>query len=336
MRRRIIKQGHNTLTITIPSKWAKEFNLSAGDEIEISELNNGLFVSTEKKDGVRKAVINISEMDIPTIWKYFMAVYREGYDELKVEFDPDQIHESPYKHFDSHAIDIKYGKKSRQHKPTETIQEIANRFVGFEVIEHHKDYCIIKDLSESSAKEFESSLRRVYLLILQMGEEVTEAIKTNNPSLVSHTHDIDINVDKFHDYCIRVLNKKGYANAKKTNLIFSYLFLLEILGDEFKNIARHITEDMKGKKLTNLLPLAEVTLEQLNKIYDLYYNFTKNKVIEMSKRDMEIYFYLPKIYKKKPGKKSELSDDELEILNHFRRIGRYINSLTELRIEMEY
>jgi hypothetical protein len=34
-------------------------------------------------------------MDIPTMWKYFMAVYREGYDEIIVKFDPKKIYETP-------------------------------------------------------------------------------------------------------------------------------------------------------------------------------------------------------------------------------------------------
>ena len=32
MIRKIIKQGHNTLTITLPSEWTKRFNLEAGKE----------------------------------------------------------------------------------------------------------------------------------------------------------------------------------------------------------------------------------------------------------------------------------------------------------------
>ncbi len=67
MRRKIIKQGHNTLTITLPSKWAKNFNLKSGDEIEIIERDNGLFLSTEKKQESNKVQIDINDMGLPTI-----------------------------------------------------------------------------------------------------------------------------------------------------------------------------------------------------------------------------------------------------------------------------
>src|SRR3989344_2364973 len=338
MKRKIIKQGHNTLTITLPSKWARDFNLKPGDEVDINERENGIFITTEKNDENSKAEINIIGLDIPSIWKYFMAVYREGYNEMVVKFDPNVTYDNPYKFTTAHSIDIKYEKKQmrRNYSSFETVQEITNRFIGFEVIEHHNDYCIIKDMSEPSSRAFDSSLRRVFLLIEQMGEEILEASKKNRVDNIKYIHDVDINVDKFNDYCIRVLNKTGLKGQKRTNLIFSTLYLLEMLADEFKSIANHIVRDMNGKKLDNIVPMADLTFNHFRKYYELFYKFDKEKDVDISKRDFEIHTYLPTLYKKKPTKRSELTDDELEIFNHFRRIREYVNSLTELRIEMEF
>lgn len=334
MKRKIIKQGHNTLTITLPSKWAKSFNLQAGSEIDMQERENGLFISTEKKGEELKTEIDISGLDIPAIWKYLMSVYREGYDEVIVKFDSSIFYDNPYKFFTRHAIDMKYGGEKLT--PFEMIQLLTNRFVGFELIEQHRDHCVIKDMGEISSKEFENSLRRVFLLIQQMGEDLVESIRDNKPKILGHAHDIDINVDKFHDYCVRVLNKTGFKDTIKTNLLFSSIYILEMLGDEFKHIAHHLLKDMAGKNFDNLLELAELTLEQFNKFYDLYYNYDKSKLMSLSKTDMEIHSYLPRLYKKKPNKKSELSEDEKEIFNHLRTIGKYINALVELRVGMEY
>ena len=38
MKRKIIKQGNNTLTITLPKNWTEKKNIKAGDEIELSEF----------------------------------------------------------------------------------------------------------------------------------------------------------------------------------------------------------------------------------------------------------------------------------------------------------
>ena len=55
MKRKIIKQGHNTLTITLPSDWVKRFNLQGGNEIDLIEKDNGLFLTTEKINSIKKA-----------------------------------------------------------------------------------------------------------------------------------------------------------------------------------------------------------------------------------------------------------------------------------------
>lgn len=334
MKRKIIRQGHNTLTITLPSKWAKLFNLHAGDEIELTNRDNGLFLSTEKHDEELKTEINISGMDVPTIWKYFMSAYREGYDEVKVTFNPEDTFDRPFKFFTFHILDMKYGRKPPKYSPYEVVRQITSRFIGFEIVEHHKNYCLIKNMAELSSREFDSSLRRVFLLIQQMAEEISNALKNNDPHSIEHTQDIDINLDKFHDYCIRVLNKTGFKEVRKAHLIFSTLYLLELLGDEFKNLAFNIYEDMKDQDLKPLAELAEMVCQQINQFYDLFYKFDKSKTVAFSQKDMEISFYRRKEEIK--AKRKIWTREELEILNRLKKVCRYLDALLELRIEMEF
>jgi len=334
MKRKIIKQGHNTLTVTLPSEWAKQFNLKSGDEVDMSERENGLFLSSINHDDISKIEINITGLDIPAIWKYFMAVYRQGYDEVKIKFDPIARYDNPYKFYTKNTIDLNYSNKANL-TSIEMLQMMSNRFIGFEMIEHQQEFCIVKDMMEVSTKEFDSSLRRVFLLILQMGEELFESLEKNDIKIVQHTHDIDINVDKFHDYCVRVMRKTKIKNLTEASLNSSNLFLLELLADEFKHIAKHLINDMPNKKLGNLSGLAEKVIEMFKDFYDFYYRYDKEKLMNLSKKDREIHSYLPKVYKTKSGK-TQLTDSELEIFNHLRVITKYINSLSELRVEMEH
>ena len=115
MKRRVIKQGHNTLTVTLPSKWVKDLNISAGDEIELIEKEKGILLTSEKHNGeTKRAEFDVSDMDIPTIWKHFMSVYREGYDEVKVKFNPKLETESPYKFMTEYRFESNSKKNIRQ------------------------------------------------------------------------------------------------------------------------------------------------------------------------------------------------------------------------------
>lgn len=328
MKRKIIKQGHNTLTVTLPSNWVKNLNIQPGQEIDMIEKENGLFLTTQKNNYLKRAEFDITDLDIPTIWKYFMAVYREGYDEVLIKFKPGTSLKNPYKFLTMHRLDPKYQKEDER-TVLSGIQRFVDRFIGYEVIEHGKDFVLVKDMAELTNREFDSSLRRVFLLIQQMCEETLEAIKTGNLEGLIHIHDVDINLDKFHDYCIRVLNKTSNRESRKNSLYFSTLYLLELLGDEFKNISTHLIHDFPKTNFKNIKKPVELVKDQFDNLYLLFYKFNKETVKKIAEIDKEIYFSVPEIYKK-------ANEHEKEIFHHLRIISRFINALMELRIEMEY
>ena len=59
MKRKIVKHGPISLTVSLPSKWVKKRNLKAGDEVEVEEHNNGLFIGdfNNKKEHTKKEII---------------------------------------------------------------------------------------------------------------------------------------------------------------------------------------------------------------------------------------------------------------------------------------
>ena len=330
MKRKIIRQGHNTLTMTLPSEWVKKFNISSGDDVDVYEKDNCLLINSEKHDNNMKTEFSIDGMDLPTIWKYFMAVYREGYDEVKVKFTPGLELENPYKFFSHHQIDLKYGKNIEKKEATDVIQGVVSRFIGFEIIECGVDYVLIRELSQPTSREFDNSLRRVLLVLQQMADEILEAIKSSKPKILMHIHDIDITLDKFHDYCIRILNKVGNKESRKTTLLFSTLYLLELMGDEFKSISHHLIYDFKDQNYKSVVGITESIKEQLDLYYSMFYKFDLSKVTKMSELDMSRYFNVHDTIKK-------IKDEApKEIFHHLRIITRYLNALTELRIEMEF
>ncbi len=330
MKRKVIKQGHNTLTITLPSKWVRQFNLKPGDEISLLERENGLFLTTERRDDLLRTQIDITSLDIPTIWKYVMAAYREGYDEITIKFDPKAKLENPYKYFAQHKLDRKYGKESLKKTPIEFIQDVINRFVGYEIINYGADFVLVKEMGEPTSKEFDNALRRVFLLLEQMAEEICEALQNKNPQILNHIHDVDINVDKFHDYCIRILNKTSNKEPKKISLLFSILYFLELMGDEFKVIAHHLIFDFSKVDYQHIKEVTDSIKKQFDLFYEVFYKFDPIKITAMSDLDKERYFSVSNVYKKTK------TNEEKEIFHHLRIIARYLNALTELRIEMNF
>ena len=89
MRRKLVKQGPQSLVVSLPSDWLKKNHLIKGNEVEIVEISNNLVVSG--KEVVEKKikedfVLNIDEMDDYLIKRYLTMLYTQGYGEIVVTF----------------------------------------------------------------------------------------------------------------------------------------------------------------------------------------------------------------------------------------------------------
>ncbi|MBD3252956.1 AbrB/MazE/SpoVT family DNA-binding domain-containing protein [Candidatus Pacearchaeota archaeon] len=332
MKRKIIRQGHNTMTITLPSEWIKKLNLKPGDEIDLSEDENSLIISSDGNNKEKSATVDITNFTIPLLWRFVQSAYRAGCNEIKITFDPVHKNCEDAYHYYTSNFDYKIlGEKIPPKPALVMIQSVVDRFIGLGIIETGKNYCIIRELGEPTIKEFENSLRRIFLVILQLFERVTEAIESNETTdvgLCKELHTIDLNIDRFVDYCCRILNQiKGHFSESKKILLFSTLFILELIGDEFKYIGKHLATTKKNVKDTLLF--ADKIEEHFKTYYKLFYKFDKSLAIELGKKDFDVYSQHFK-------SKEKLEGESRSIARHFMMIGKFTWALAELRIQMEF
>jgi phosphate uptake regulator len=322
MKRKIIKQGHNTLTVTLPSEWVKRFNLRAGEEICLIERENGLFLSAERIDKPSEITIDFRDLGSKLIWKYISTAYRAGYDKITVKFDPNAEYDSPYKYFAHYIIDPMYGSQGKLN-PQEFFHQVADRFIGFEVIDYGDDFCVLKEIGQSTSKEFESSLRRIFLLLLHLSEGIINDLQKHKTAFLDRAHSLDVQVDKFHDFCGRVLNKTGLEEPSKSTLISTLIFLLELVGDEFKHLAVQLRKrDAKEINAGKIIEALNAINEQLKVFYELYYKFDKEKLKTLN--------HLNKAFlETKINKKNGFKED---IYVTIETINRYIDCLYEVLI----
>ncbi len=342
MIRKIIKQGHNTLTVTLPSKWAQQLNLKAGDEIDLIEKGNSIILNGHENIKEKSTIIDISDFTVPLLWRFFQGAYRSGCSEIRVIFDPVKFYEDPFNYYTTQFAYAKLGEKVAKKTAIDMIQTIVNRFIGLGVIETGKNYCIIKEMGGLTEKEFDNSLRRIMLVIQHFFERTKELIENKDigdVKICNEFHTNDLNIDRLVDYCCRILNKihTSFQDDKKM-LLFSTLFILELIGDEFKYIGKHIA--LTKNSVEDTLLFVELVREHFNMYYNLFYKFDKNLVINFGKNDFEInskYDEMKYDYNiaKYGGVRYKLEDHSRSIAGHLMMISKFIFALGELRIEME-
>ena len=189
------------------------------------------------------------------------------------------------------------------------------------------NYCIIKDLGNTSYKEFENTLRRIFLILMSMSEGILLSAKQGKKNELKGMWVIDTNIDRFEDFCLRVLNKEGYSNFRKTSTIYSIIFIIELIGDDYKKLGVHMLEMKKiSKSMTDFIIQID---KMLRTYYELYYNFSNEKAKQLYDTEQKATILYEKL-------KITADKEEVELLHHLKKISRFIVSLIELRMDLEY
>ena len=252
MRRKVIQLAEKTLVISLPSKWVKSQGVQKGSELEVEPAEGKLIVSTKKSLRPKKAIIHLTGTP-DLIRKRINTAYKRGYDELELTFsDP---------------------------KAISAIKKELDVLLGYEIVKQGEKHCIIKNIATAMDEEFDNILRRLFLMVLEMGKDSIDAIKKKEYerlqeiSLSEHTN------DKLTNFCKRMLNKRGHQNPERTILLYAMLRDLEKIADSYENICLH--SKMSKEQL--------VLFQELNKYfeaaYKLYYDFNEDNAGKLSAKE---------------------------------------------------
>jgi phosphate uptake regulator len=295
--------------------------------VDIIEEGSQLIINAKKNSNEGFIKIDMDQR-IPILWKYISTAYREGFEEIILEFsEPNKKYENIYGYLTPYSKDQKFDPSIRKNI-LGTAQDFANRFIGMEIIGIKDNSVIIKQIDESSDKQFENVMKRIFFIMEQLFEDLISSVDESQYSKLKDFHEIDVNIDRFHDFCCRILNKTGSKTPQKSQLIFTTLFILELLSDEFKRIADIILKDGKMKHKEFILKTIKAIYEQFKIFHDLYYHFDDEKVTQTYEKSFGMFKDFEKIY-------SQKTPMEKEVLYSLRKMSELIYSLVELRIEID-
>lgn len=215
MQRKLVKQGNNALTLTLPATWVHKKGLVAGDTVDVQEQNTNLVVRIGLRAQKKKATINVKGESFNSLWHILNGKYIEGYDEMTL------IHDSP--------VDI---------------ERIAREMIGVVIEEHSDTRTIIRNIAAVPEENFDALLRRSGHLLVQEAK-VLEEVAAGKATL-KELKSIENLLNSTVSYCMRYLNK--YATSEHAYNQFLLVTTIEEAGDILKTIGRHIGRRKKLAK----------------------------------------------------------------------------------------
>jgi len=136
MKRSLVKQGESTMMVSLPTKWIKDNNLVKGEEIDISQLDNNLLISSKpinKKTETTITLIGVTESIIRTL---ITNAYRSGYDKIKIIYS-----------------------NEKQYLILNDV--LKTRLIGFDVTKKENEYCLVENITEPSEEQFENIIIKI-------------------------------------------------------------------------------------------------------------------------------------------------------------------------------
>ncbi|MEM4247397.1 MAG: AbrB/MazE/SpoVT family DNA-binding domain-containing protein, partial [Candidatus Woesearchaeota archaeon] len=141
MKRKVIQIADSTQLVSLPRKWCLQHGIRKGDEVEVEENGNKIQISTAKEALLETAKIHFSNSDT-FLQRPLMTFYRLGYDQVEITFDDPQV--------------------------IPRIQDEIERLMGFEIVNQTERSCVVKNVASAMDTEFESILRRIMLMLIEM------------------------------------------------------------------------------------------------------------------------------------------------------------------------
>ncbi len=313
MRRKVIKQGNNTLTLTLPRKWTVRCGVKPGSELDVQEQGSHLVVSNVSQVLNEDAItIDVSNLDRTSIGTLIQGLYRYGYNDINVTTN------------DASTPHHRTGK----HVPvSKVVHEWTSRFVGSEVLSSSSKSFSIKRITSETREEFDTILRRVYRLLNEMMDSFIEGIEKNDMNTLESIEFHHTNIKKFVNYSLRLLNKFGHPDAKKTTFYFAIIQYLSKIDDFVKNASRYITKNNYEMSPKTTKVVKDIR-NSITAYYDLFYSYDIKKVASLNEdRDKLRNNFFSKI--------KDFSKEELVILGGLTQILEILLDMTELRMALE-
>ncbi|MCK5321616.1 hypothetical protein KAJ38_03485 [Candidatus Pacearchaeota archaeon] len=238
MERKVVKHGVSTLTISLPSKWAKANKIENGDSLNIEVAKERLIISSSNERHFEDVETTLTGEEEWYITRILRHLYTSGYDEIKINYS------------NSEQLSL--------------IRKAITKLTGMEIVESKPEYCLLKCVISSDDSDYAQLVDRIFWLIHSQFEYFQEDCRKGKPSMAKEVAEIHMTVLKLNNLCRRMINKKPLYDSTISKYV--YWFLTSLL-----NISSFILFSYNYISNTKKIELSERESKLIKDTSDFYY-----------------------------------------------------------------
>ena len=250
MERKLIRQGDDALTMTLPRQWLRSHGLDAGKSVFLDVDGNRITVTAERTSVPSWIDVDLRGLERSAMFQRMLALYIEGYDVITVK-----------------------------HSDPMTINDISKELIGFTIQRHSSSSTVFKNLIVVPDEDLNSIMNRMRFMLLEQADSLVKLASGEDimRRLKSEEKLLDNNIL----YCMRYIKK--YEKSREAYRSFAKCIVFDLIADQLTEIAEYIGDD---KELANRIKkvidsyssmAAKGSLDELNRSLRRFRNSIKPK-----------------------------------------------------------
>lgn len=259
MQRKVVKQGNDSLTVTLPKRWTQMFNIKAGDSLTVKVKNNTMELSTSEISADRKITITISQNN-PVMIRYTLgALFRSGIDEVTINF-------------------------SENSTLTAINSILVHKLKGLMIIDQTVKSCTIRSITSDDEKNLAAIINRNFLIVSSLADNCYNHLEKNEFRKIEELQYLHENSNQSVALCQRIIIKNSYNNIIESSFRIALIENLELLCDSYSDICAICSK--RKKPFIYQKQILEYFFE-INSIFKklirLVLNFKENEISDLFK-----------------------------------------------------
>lgn len=263
-KRKIVRSGLFSYTISLPKEWLARFKLDKGNEVSIEEYGDDLIIRPGKADhksnskNHESCVFDVDKFSTSTVIRDITSAYLTNVKTITLE-------------------------GSSLKNTIESYKKAINSYPGLEVIEETGNSLVLKNLINVDEFIIQDLLSRSDIILRSMFSDILESMKTKDEKLAESVVQRDKEINRLTFLvclCLNHINEypqeakiHGVEVALSPN-VWEINSDFEKIGDELKRFARLIPEFRKQKTARNKIISIFGQIEDF--YLDVMFSFYKN------------------------------------------------------------
>lgn len=236
MRRKLVRQGQNALTVTLPKKWTRLHDLNAGEEVEIKLDGLSLVINDIDVNKLKTKEINLKKTTKLHLRSIIASAYKSAYNEIIIN--------------------------SKEEIKLSEIDKVVNSFTGLELTTLSKNKVVIKSFLVSNTHEIDNLIiKMIHITKLMFGSLEEDWDKVDFDNLDYLLWDKQV---KLRDHLLRMIHESKYGGDKSYDY-YDFVNMIHYISEGVYYMAEYVKESKIER--SKLIVEIDQQLEELGKIY---------------------------------------------------------------------